>query len=710
MAATVLLLTAAITVHATRHGPALAPSTTETTLVASAPTGSDVPGGAGDDRPAVSADGRFVAFSSDTTFAPLPAESDTGPQHSIYVRDTASRTTTYLSRGGTDDTQPTMSADGRYVAFASAAGSDSGSTSTIVVCDRGAPDPVSGEFRAGCAYTGLGGDTGAYQTQPSLSADGTRIAFLSGAHLAYADLTLARPGGAITGWTAHAVQVPCVHTFPCDYEVDSAAVLAAGGRYVATVSQDASSSGDSDHILWVMDLAGGPAQRLDLDGHGGTVGSASVRLDPNITLSGDGRLVAFTPATASVTDPPVYLVDRDPNGDGAFGEQPAVRIVSQDVEGVTVAGYMPALSTDGRFLAYATDALDVHNGVDDGVSNLDTCIHFNAGIDSRRAQPRTRSRPRVAATGTAVYSHCDVVVRDLTLDANRPPDGPPPQPAKLASPSIRTVCKAYVPGAVCEGDSDSFAPALDADGSAVAYASWADDLVPGDQDGTVDAFLHRFATVPQAPGFAATPYPLAFGPQALSVAGMPATVTVSNPGTAPLLVIGVQFAPATAGTFPGDYRVTQTTCLAAPVPAGGSCTVTLAFTPHGTGDRPAVLVITDNTSSASHTVPLTGSGVSPVLRADPPLAPPGAVSQVSGTGFPPGQTVVLTLSNMAGQTSVTASATGTFTTPLVILPHTLPGQQQLTATVPAVPGPLTVGIPFLVAPGSLQPPDFVNRR
>jgi hypothetical protein len=60
--------------------------------------------------------------------------------------------------------------------------------------------------------------------------------------------------------------------------------------------------------------------------------------------------------------------------------------------------------------------------------------------------------------------------------------------------------------------------------------------------------------------------------------------------------------------------------------------------------------------------------------------------------------------------SVTAAADGTFTVPLVIFPHTQYGKRQLHATVQGVPTPIVVSIDFLVVPGSLQPPDFAERR
>src|SRR3972149_453001 len=41
-----------------------------------------------------------------------------------------------------------------------------------------------------------------------------------------------------------------------------------------------------------------------------------------------------------------------------------------------------------------------------------------------------------------------------------------------------------------QGNGESWYPSLSADGRFVAFHSWASDLVPGDTNGTYDAFVH----------------------------------------------------------------------------------------------------------------------------------------------------------------------------------------------------------------------------
>src|SRR3954471_9884895 len=86
------------------------------------------------------------------------------------------------------------------------------------------------------------------------------------------------------------------------------------------------------------------------------------------------------------------------------------------------------------------------------------------------------------------------------------------------------------------------------------------------------------------------------------------TVTVRNTGNGPLTVSGL----ALGGANAGDFTITGTTCLAASVPAAGTCTVNVAFAPTAVGTRTASLLIADNAGGSPQSVALTGTGIAPV--------------------------------------------------------------------------------------------------
>jgi len=88
----------------------------------------------------------------------------------------------------------------------------------------------------------------------------------------------------------------------------------------------------------------------------------------------------------------------------------------------------------------------------------------------------------------------------------------------------------------------------------------------------------------------------------------------------------------------------------------------------------------------------------PKLTANPALGPPGFVTEVSGTGFPPKTSLTVTWSVGPGSVKVTSSATGAFSIQMLVMTDVEPGNTN--AQVTTYP---TAKAPFLVVPGSLQP-------
>lgn len=100
-----------------------------------------------------------------------------------------------------------------------------------------------------------------------------------------------------------------------------------------------------------------------------------------------------------------------------------------------------------------------------------------------------------------------------------------------------------------------------------------------------------------------------------------------------------------------------------------------------------------------------GCTPAPVLLAQPPVAPLGFITTVSGSGFCPG-TVTLSWSPGLGTATAAVDASGTFRATMVLFPRDAVGPRSLIASGA---GGVSVQRPFLVVPSSLQPPDFVTR-
>lgn len=156
-----------------------------TTLVSRA----DGPGGAGGDlasfAPSISADGRFVAFHSlATNLGP------DGPGFDVFVRDLVAGTTTLVSRadgpagapGAGASTDASISGDGRRVAFASAAPNLSDEDIDAVASRVLVRDVVAGTTTLVSRADGVAGaPAGQPALAPSISGDGTRVVFQSAA-------------------------------------------------------------------------------------------------------------------------------------------------------------------------------------------------------------------------------------------------------------------------------------------------------------------------------------------------------------------------------------------------------------------------------------------------------------------------------------------------------------------------------------------------
>ena len=107
---------------------------------------------------------------------------------------------------------------------------------------------------------------------------------------------------------------------------------------------------------------------------------------------------------------------------------------------------------------------------------------------------------------------------------------------------------------------------------------------------------------------------LAFGDQRVDTTSGAQTVTISNDGDAPLWIV----AATRTGANTGDFSNPGGTCTPFPknVSPGGTCTLTVTFTPSVSGARTAALQLNTNDPSAAD-IPLAGTGTKPQIGVDP---------------------------------------------------------------------------------------------
>jgi FtsP/CotA-like multicopper oxidase with cupredoxin domain len=103
----------------------------------------------------------------------------------------------------------------------------------------------------------------------------------------------------------------------------------------------------------------------------------------------------------------------------------------------------------------------------------------------------------------------------------------------------------------------------------------------------------------QLPAASVRPASLDFGNQTAGTTSAAQTVTLANPGTAPLTIVGFSIAGA---------EFAQTNTCASPLAAGASCSIGVTFTPTSLGARTSTLTIDVGAPATAQTVALNGTG------------------------------------------------------------------------------------------------------
>ena len=124
---------------------------------------------------------------------------------------------------------------------------------------------------------------------------------------------------------------------------------------------------------------------------------------------------------------------------------------------------------------------------------------------------------------------------------------------------------------------------------------------------TVNSAIVGMATVTIGGNLGAltfTPTSLIYGNQAMGTTSFAKKFTLTNSAGGTLSIAAI----AIMGTNLGDFAKTATTC-GSTLAVNKSCTVSVVFTPEGTGVRSATLVITDAASNSPQQIALSGKGV-----------------------------------------------------------------------------------------------------
>jgi Tol biopolymer transport system component len=500
-------------------------------LISGTGTASDVYGES--NQPAVSADGRYVAFQSDAPNL-VPGQEDGNNSGDVFLHDRVTGTTTLVSHAAGSPTRAAtgyggygsvdISADGRYVAF-SGAGTDlvpgavdANHATDVFLWDRVTGTTTLVSHAAGLPGTAADGNS----FYAILSADGNFLVFTSRASnlvagqvepgpFQAADVFLwSRASGTTTlltrksGTTATAATQDSLAT---DISADGGVVV------FSTAANDFLPPGtdnneDSDIYAYQRST-----NTLSLVSRTGNAPQSAAGGALEALLSADGRYVAFASyadnlvpgqVAGGVFNADAYLYDRTTGEMRLVSHRSASPLLSGGIFGNL------AMSADGRYVAFSSPATDLVPGQADTNQSLDVFVYdrvtgvialashsrdsvTTAGSLDATGLPSDPGQPRLSADGRFV------VFQSLAVDlVSGQTDVPKTLDVFLYDQASRsvTLMSRLPTSASTAGNGRSSSPVLSADGSVAAFLSQATDLVAGQTDayGFYDLFLYRRST------------------------------------------------------------------------------------------------------------------------------------------------------------------------------------------------------------------------
>ena len=345
--------------------------------------------------PAISGDGRYVAFTSSANDL---VAGDTNNTQDVFVRDLQTGTTILVSvstdgipPGRADFYSPIISMDGRYVLFHSKA---LNLEQNLFLRD----------LQAGTTYT-LTSGTSAQVVAASMTPDGQTIAFIG-------VIGASTPELYVWNSQAGALVYTNINSF---YQNASMVSISANGQKIAAASSSQ---------LYAVDTVSNTTTVIQSSG---TFLPSSAGLE----FSGDGRFLTYAMSSNVFTNQNVYLYDFQTQGSQLLSQNP------NTLQPASGNSDSPAISADGRFIAYRSAATDLVAGSTSGIPELivyDRLANSNTLLST-------------AATGTA------------------------------------------------SGDNRSLTPVFSGDSRTLVFASWASNLAADDFNHFSDLFAFAFLYV-----------------------------------------------------------------------------------------------------------------------------------------------------------------------------------------------------------------------
>ena len=327
-------------------------------------------GNCGSALPSVSADRRYVAFESCATNL---VGGDTNSSADIFAHDRQTGQTERVSvasngtQGNDDSGVASISADGRYVAFESEASNlvsgDANGHWDVFVHDR----QTGQTERVSVASNGTQGN--GYSGWPSISTDGRYVAFVSVAsNLVGGDTNNSMDIFVHDRQTGQTERVSVASNGTQGNDTSTWPSISADGHYVAFDSVASNLVSGDTHGHWdvfVHDRQTGQTERVSVASNG-TQGNG---YSTSPSISTDGRYVAFESEASNLVSGDtnnsmdVFVHDRQ------TGQTERVSVASNGTQGNDHSGW-PSISTDGYYVAFYSSANNLVSGDTNSIADL----------------------------------------------------------------------------------------------------------------------------------------------------------------------------------------------------------------------------------------------------------------------------------------------------------------------------------------------------
>ncbi|MEX1262571.1 MAG: hypothetical protein WEE66_01355 [Actinomycetota bacterium] len=389
--------------------------------------------------PAVSADGRWVAFISEASNL-LGGDSSADPNGvaDVFLVDTQTATIRLVSKAGNapadgPSVDVDISADGRFVVFETTAtnvvpADANGASGDIVLFDAQSAG-LTLVSRRGVA--GVQGDADSFA--PTISADGTKVAF--------------------------------------------------GSRATNLAANDTNARAD----IFVRDVVAGATTRVSTDSSGRQANNASY----DAAIAPTGGFVALSSLASN-------LVSGDTNGTRdvflknlTSAKTIRVSVTNTERQAKGSSG-LEDISADGRSVVFSSFAANLVIGDDNNKG--DVFVRNRIATTTIRASRRGAVDGNDDSFGASISDDGAIVVfqtRATNLDAASDENGGVSDLFEFRV-ATRTLVRVSVDLGGGWADGASYDGAIAADGSVLAFASLATDLVPGDTGAGDDVFVHAW--------------------------------------------------------------------------------------------------------------------------------------------------------------------------------------------------------------------------